>query len=130
VSRAASLIAVDGATSDGLSEDVKKPNGKTNGKTALARTRAAAFNRFACRVLFRCIVTRYLVAWTTLDRCWVVEMSRCRVLRASLGRFSIVPHAHQLPDEDEYKAMRVACYLICAMSVTILVALLFYTMLR
>jgi hypothetical protein len=29
-----------------------------------------------------------------------------------------VPHAHQLRDEDEYKAMRVACYLICAMSVT------------
>jgi hypothetical protein len=46
------------------------------------------------------------------------------------GRFSIVPHAHQFPDEDEYKAMRVACYLIGAMSVSILVALLFYTMLR
>jgi hypothetical protein len=46
------------------------------------------------------------------------------------GEVSIVPHAHQLPDEDEYKAMRVACHLICAMSVTISVALLFYTMLR
>jgi hypothetical protein len=41
-----------------------------------------------------------------------------------------VPHAQQFPDEDEDKAMRIPCYLICALSVAILVALLFYTMLQ
>jgi hypothetical protein len=79
---------------------------------------------------FRCIVTRYLVAWTTPDRCGVVEMSRGRVRWASVVRYSIVPHAQQFPDEDEDKAMRIPCYLICARSIAILVALLFYTMLQ
>ena len=38
-------------------------------------------------------------------------------------------HAQYLPDEDADKGMRVACYLICALSVAILVALLLYTIL-
>jgi hypothetical protein len=57
-------------------------------------------------------------------------MTRGKVRRASVVRYSIVPHAQQFPDEDEDKAMRIACYLICALSVAILLALLFYTMLH
>jgi len=44
-------------------------------------------------------------------------------------RLSIVPHAQHFPDEDADKAMRIAGYLICALSIAILVALLLYTIL-
>lgn len=42
----------------------------------------------------------------------------------------MVPHAHHFPDEDEDKAMRVNCYLICALSVAMSIGLLMYMMLR
>ena len=41
-----------------------------------------------------------------------------------------MPRTQQIPDENEDKAMRISCYLICAMSVAILLGLFFYTMLR
>ena len=44
----------------------------------------------------------------------VVEMSRGKVRRASVVSYSIVSHAQQFQDEDEDKAVRIACYLICA----------------
>jgi hypothetical protein len=44
-------------------------------------------------------------------------------------RLSIVPDAQHFPDEDADKAMRIAGYLICALSIAILVALLLYTIL-
>ena len=40
-----------------------------------------------------------------------------------------MPHAQQFSDEDEDKAMRIICYLICAVCIAIFVALLLYTML-
>jgi len=54
-------------------------------------------------------------------------MSTGRVRWAPVARFSIVAHAHQFPDEDEDKAMRVICYLICALSIAIFVGVLLYT---
>jgi hypothetical protein len=44
-------------------------------------------------------------------------------------RGTIVPHAEQLSGEDEDQAMRVICYLICALALLILAGLLLYAML-
>jgi len=42
----------------------------------------------------------------------------------------MVPHTHQFPDEHEDRAMRVTCYLICALSIVFLAGLFLYTTLR
>jgi hypothetical protein len=41
-----------------------------------------------------------------------------------MGRFSIVAHFQQFPDES--KAMQVMCYLICALAVAVWVGLSLY----
>lgn len=65
----------------------------------------------------------------TLSRCGFVEMTGNGVPWGVSVRLSIVPHAQHFPDEDADKAMRIAGYLICALSIAILVALLLYTIL-
>ncbi|MGA7930897.1 MAG: hypothetical protein WCA20_33510 [Candidatus Sulfotelmatobacter sp.] len=54
-------------------------------------------------------------------------MNRGRARFGRQERSAIVGHAQQSPDED--KGMRIMCYLLCALSVAILVGLLLYVML-
>ena len=56
----------------------------------------------------------------------VVEMSRGRVRWGSWRGSPSCPIRNRHEDED--KAMRITCYLICALSIAILVGLLLYTM--
>jgi hypothetical protein len=80
---------------------------------------------FHCRasLLYRNTIFNRL---DNLEPLRVVEMSRGRVRWGSWRGSPSCPIRNRHEDED--KAMRITCYLICALSIAILVGLLLYTM--
>jgi hypothetical protein len=113
-----------------LSEDINKPEGAPNGNLSRSYSRGPILPKSPAEYNVYVSYPDML----SLGQPWTVagssKLSRNRVPRVSLVRFSIVPHAQQVPDKDEDQAMRVVCYLICAMSVAMLVGLFFYTMVQ
>jgi hypothetical protein len=74
-----------------------------------------------------CIVTRYYLVRSAnpeplQDRRTLSGRDRW----PSMERFSVMAHAQQYSDED--KTMRLVCYVLCGLSVAILLGLLLYTL--
>jgi hypothetical protein len=92
------------------------------------RYRRSAINTFSCR-LFCYIVVRYIMSLPVPEA--IPGPSKQK--RSGFGRLrevSMAPHAQRFPNEDEDKAMRITWYLVCGLSLAVVLAVLLYIFLQ